>query len=1071
MTFTTQSSIGSHYRLLDPSWESELKDKEQTTEEELEKNMALNASRTYVFDINKDKNRNGMKMGVRLFDLGEGPTKWMEKFKEEGLLSGWTENDLEKLWNGKVVIVNNYGGGTTFAIDRTDIQKYNTGHETAFASNFLKKSRSATVNEASYIMQGKEITSGVTTDRKKRLTSHDSSDIQDFLNRNNISGEVNVSFREDKGSTFHLTNMDLKAGHSYMLILSADAYEIENGRRVWCSYYSEKDRKPYNIHWQQNKAWFFRIKGEEEEKIVTDSLRNLEPYVALAYPSYNGTRVRDERGEGETKAYFNDIMHPTIALNRDIRTYLPTSKMQWVLEGYTTSGDTLRQTRTATYRTSLGGNCINLEPTTSFTPFAEFTTAASGKSNYDFNQEHYRLRLLYTYNHKAKEIDWEKTTARVGWSEYIYKDVAKGDSTFALVDISMTTLPHDVSVYGKKYTDSWREVTNDNNKELLAYAKPFVGACMDSIPRVLYEDDYTTKKPTDEDIVFKNAKYETADEPYRLIDPYLYLAYLGKWVFIGDREISEYAFDDVPVKFGSESLIFNYNGTVVNSEFLKVDAKKGERNKSLLELRDQMYGVWNTWNYNDPDHPKYPLPSISSTVGGITANNQDGKTSTVTPINVRNSNYTSYNFAFEDLMKDYVAAYDVAEDLCNKLRTSGREVLGHFYTQMAKYDGDCNSPSFDDGLNAALKKWNSLHRGQYLEASQRGYTVRLPYYQLPLIFGGCFGSDDVASTYAAPTMNAQRLNKDYRTLGASIGSNDLSSGDGDPANARLSMRWDTRASNLFFFRLTGSNSNTTHVVGSRSYKDYVFSTYTDKYTENYPTNSHVNWDNFQRSKALEAVTRFKARIYRVDAYDIQKGQYVVTSATSGRGGGPWEQTVNVCEGNGVKNLGDMYSQVEAQDEFRETHYETEIPQVLWLEDTKTLVFQCTSKILSVGSSYVPHVGNKALGTVSRVWIRDDVKDGKWRLSTIKDNCVKIYVHQQFVLAPNEVTQNLKSFFQDFKSVKEVTGLRFLSGVNTTDMSYLFAGCKNLETVDCKDWQYTQNVTSMSHMFDGCVKLR
>ena len=50
------------------------------------------------------------------------------------------------------------------------------------------------------------------------------------------------------------------------------------------------------------------------------------------------------------------------------------------------------------------------------------------------------------------------------------------------------------------------------------------------------------------------------------------------------------------------------------------------------------------------------------------ANNQDGKASTVTPINVRNSNYTSYNFAFEDLMKDYVAAYDVAEELCDKLR-------------------------------------------------------------------------------------------------------------------------------------------------------------------------------------------------------------------------------------------------------------------------------------------------------------------------------------------------------------------------------------------------------------------
>jgi len=1088
MTFTTQSSIGSHYRLLDPSWESELQDKEQTTEAELEKSMALNASRTYVFDINKDKNANGMKMGVRLFDLGDGPSRWMDDLKSEGKTWSLSASQLKDLLDGKSIstgdhwVGNNHYYDTKEGYTRDERSKY----ESALVSKFITLPRAETVNEASIIMQGKELTNGPIVDPQKakgrttggwtnRLGGRPSAaDLEVFLNRDDVANEVNCSFREDKGTTFHLTNMDLKAGHSYMIVMSADAYEIQDGRRVWCDYYSEKDRKPYNIHWQQNKAWFFRVKSEEEEKIVEDSLHNLEPYVALAYPSYNGTRVRDERGEGETKAYFTDIMHPTIALNRDIRSSLPTSKLQWVLEGYTASGDTLKpQTRTATYRTALGGNCINLEPYTSFTPFEEFTKAATGNSSYDFDQEHYRLRLLYSYHHHQEYDDvhaghWEDNVWVDRTSEHVVIDK---DSTFALVDVSMTSLPHDVSIYGKKHTDTWREVSNDNNKELLAYTRPFVGASMDSIPHLLYEADYKTKKPTDEDIVFKNAKYETADEPYRLIDPYLYFAYLGKWVFIGDREISEYAFDDVPVKFGSESLIFNYNGTVVNSEFLKVDAKKGERNKSLLELRDQMYGVWNTWNYNDSNHPKYPLPSISSTVGGITANNQDGKTSTVTPINVRNSNYTSYNFAFEDLMKDYVAAYDVAEDLCDKLRASSRDVLGNFYTQMAKYNGDCNSPSFDDGLNAALKKWNSLHRGQYLEVSQRGYTVRLPYYQLPLIFGGCFGSDNVASTYAAPTMNAQRLNKDYRTLGASIGSNDLSSGDGDPTNARLSMRWDTRASNLFFFRLTGSNSNTTHVVGSKSYKDYVFSTYTDKYTENYPTNSHVNWDNFQRSKALEAVTRFKARIYRVDAYDIQKGQYVVTSATSGRGGGPWEQTVNVCEGNGVKNLGDMYSQVEAQDEFRETHYEKEIPQVIWLEDTKTLVFQATSKIITVGSSYIPHVGNKSLGTVSRVWIRDDVKDGKWRINGIRNDCAKIYIHQQSTLMPVEVTKNLSRFFQDFKNVKEVSGLRFLCGPETTDMSYMFAGCKNLETVDCKDWQYTQNVTSMSHMFDGCVKLK
>lgn len=1070
MTFTTQSSIGSHYRLVDPSWESELADKDEVKKEDLEKSYALNASRTYVFDINKDKNLNGMKMGVRLFDLGEGPTKWMEKFNDAGLLSGWTENDLKKLWNGEVVIVNNYGGGTAFAIDRTDIQQYNTGHETAFASNFLKKSRSATVNEASYIMQGKEITSGVTTDRKKRLTSHDSSDIQDFLNRNNISGEVNVSFREDKGSTFHLTNMDLKAGHSYMLILSADAYEIENGRRVWCSYYSEKDSKPYNIHWQQNKAWFFRIKGEEEEKIVTDSIRNLEPYVALAYPSTNGTRVVDNRGEGAVPSYFTDIMHPTIALNRDIRNNLPTEKMTWVLSAVI-DGDTLRQERNAVYK--VNGNCYNLEPEQAFREFNKYASKRNAnKQDYDFSTEQYHLQLLYTYFHKKKEKELVSKYNNKG--EYVEKVsvdklVDDKDSTFALVDLYLTPLPHHImekKVDGEWYkSDNWLITTTSSQTEPVAYSKPFVGGSIDQAPTIEYEKDYYNSRGddlfTDEDLVFKNVKFQGIKNaqgrvtneynlPYRLIDPYLYFAYLGKWVFIGDREISNYGFDDVPVKFGSESLIFNYNGTVVNSEFLK-----DKTNKSLLQLRKQMYDVWNTWNYNDSIHPKYPLPSVGGTIGGLTAANQDGKASTVEPLNI--NHYTDYTYVFGDLVKDYIGAYNVAQQLCSKLKIYSSELAERFYYYGAIYDS-FNNDDFDNALNNYVKGWNGVHRGQYIEVSDRGYSVRVPFYQLPLIYGDCFGN--------GAQFGYTSLNRSDRTFNKSIGESDMSSGD--PASSNLRMRWPSAASNLLFFRLNdcGDQSRDAYGYNPLPFKYFEGSDWSS-YSSCYKNSASIEQDQFDAHKALQAVTGFKARLYRVDSYDVQTGQYTV-SPNQDCGGGPWVKTVNIGAGNSTApNMDKMYSEVTAKDIYLYTHYDEEIPQVIWCPSTQSLIFHYNNRIVKAGEIY--RANNKTYGRITSIFIGEKAKGNNWRTSSIMEKCTNIVITAEFLESAKKDFRNLQRFFEDFKNVTSVSGLRYLVTDQTTDMSYMFAGCENLTSLDFSGCN-TQNVTTMSHMFEGCQKL-
>ena len=1075
MTFTTQSSIGSHYRLVDPSWESELKDKDETTESEIEKSMALNASRTYVFDINKDKNLNGMRMGVRLFDLGEGPYAWINERKN---LSTGEYKDTKLTMTDEVFL--GYMTGKFRGRDELDKDYYNA--LTKYAAENLCN-RELTVGEASLKMLSNNINSGVdyssvkkggsqyvSTSNKYNRRTKRYSNFYGFLDHDlSDYDEVNVSFREDKGSTFHLTNMDLKPGHSYMLVLAADAYEIRDGQRVWCEYYSEKDRQDYNIHWRQNKAWFFRIKGEREEIMHVDSVQNLEPYVALAYPSTNGTRVVDTRGEGTVPAYYNDIMHPTIALNRDIRTSLPTSKMQWVLEGITTAGDTLNaQTRDAKYVKN--GNCINLEPVTAFKEFNEFTNARNGnKKNYDFTQEQYHLRLLYTYNQKKvvedmNSYDWKK-------SRYNTKEVEVGDSTVTLVDLFLTPLPHhimDKTVDGEKYTaDNWLLTSTSEQTEPVAYSKPFVGGTIDQQPTIEYEQDYYNSRGgdllTDEDIVFNNAKYAgikdkngrvttTYNLPYRLIDPYLYFAYLGKWVFIGDREISSYSFDDVPVKFGSESLIFNYNGTVINSEFLK-----DKRNKSLLQLRKQMYDVWNTWNYNDSNHPKYPLPNIGTTIGGLTAANQDGKASTVTPLNI--NYYTDYTYVFGDLVKDYLGAYNVAQQLCSLLKTYSGEIAERFYYYGAIYDS-FKSSDFDNALNNYMKGWNGIHRGQYIEVSDRGYTVRVPFYQLPLIYGDCFG--------AGAKFANQNLSRSSRTFSATIGEGDMKSGD--PASSNLSLRWSSAASNLLFFRLNdyGNQSKKVYDYGPLPFKYFEGGDWSNYYPS-YVNSTSVEHDQFDVHKSLQAVTGFKARLYRVDSYDTQTGQYTVSPAGSHCGGGPWERTVNIGTGNSTaSNMDKMYNEVQAKDVYLYTHYDEATPQVIWCSESKSLIFRYSNSIIKRGDVY--RANNKAYGRVNSIYTGAQATEKNWRISSIMDNCTNVIISKEFRDGNKEDFKDLQHFFEGFKNLTSVTGLNYLITDYTTKMSYMFAGCGKLTSLDFSGTS-TKNVTTMSHMFDGCKSLK
>ena len=1066
MTFTTNSSIGSHYRLVDPSYLPDVVESAGTGEADSLFNIY--ASRTYVFDMDQNTNLNDMKMGVRLFDLGDINTQLMLYSQEMYNNHSFEPEDFYKAlgaisWDDVIKPQGRSGqlqvGEGLYGM----FMQY-------LASNCQK--RENTVCETSWAMWGRDLTytrKGNAPLHRSETASFDEVIASNNLYKNSSFGyralknpylnEVNVSFRESKGNFFHLSNMDLKPGHCYVLVLMADAYEIDNGKRVWCQYVNTDGGKaePEYIKWRQSKLWFFRTKTEREEAIQLDSVRTLTPYVALAYPSVDGTRVQSG-GEGYTTAYINDIMHPTIALNRHLFNDDTKQRLQWVLTAYkadefnTKNPDAgWHQTQTRDVKIIDADNCVNLEPATAFNRISEFTNAAS-KAGYDFSNELYHLQLTYTY-----KLD------------------SKNDSTRAIVDLWLTAAPHDVTVKGitGKQDDSWLQATNSAiTGEILPYSLPFVGVRPEAAPTFAYESSFENENGeellTDEQLVFENAKY--GKTPFRLIDPYLYLSYLSKWTFIGDRAIGQYSFDDAYIPFASESLIFERNGTVVNSDFIK-----GEEGRSLWTLRNDMYNTWNNWYYNNPEgNVEWPLPSLAKTAGGPTVANQDRKTSTITPVNLNHSQNSFGNYI--NLIEDYAAAYEVANELCTKLKYETMNLFTYFirgwdFTQgrtydFNSYDDSSESSKFDfmwnyfklatfndDRFNDYMKSYNRLHRGQYLEVKKGDVMVRVPYYQLPLIFGGCFGS----SGWPSASYQDHSLNYSRRGFASSIGAKEMKANvkDGE-------YRWIPYASNLLFFRLLGSepipNFNTVLPL-----KPLAFNRFSGQYANSYPNpwNSDnqyvVDRDVFDVKESLSKVTGFKASSYRVDSYDLTTGEYRMLN----RGGGPWKNEMQIGSGGVYKNLADAYDASATIRSTEQNNFDKPVTQALMSRTSDGMVLKLvySTKIYKANQYY----DGKYITAVSS---GDDFMSAENKSKGHYADATKVIIDKSFADARVKSTA---SWFRGFNNLTTIEGISNLNTSAVTDMSEMFAGNFSLQSLDLTSFD-TQNVTNTGYMFSFCEKL-
>ncbi len=1020
MIVTTNASLGSHHRLVDPSV-ADMADKYYEEDNDSIRNLLeLQAARTYVFDMEKEATVYG-NLGVRLVDLGTGPTDWLKKNPN------LSESEFLRLC-GRVSNYSGKGSSPFPTMLSLVASHYNKRENTVFeGSRRMSSYNKKTATPGEIIGQNNVsamswLLSPPTEKGKIMGTSYFCDGTNTFskaIQDEKTIIEKNVNFRENKGQTFHLSDMNVQKGHSYALILSGDAYEIMNGEKSWCHYVDTTTMKEIPMKWKQEKVWFFRVKDDAEDRVNADELTTLEPYAALAYPSVDGTKVQNKSNEPFT-AYFGDIMQPTIALNRDLSKDLSKDKMTWILTAYDASEFASKdsaqcwkevQTRLAEYQT--GDNCVNLHPANAFERIKKFGqaigTAESQGRFYDYSKELYHLQLAY-YK------DGKQNTAP--------------DDVRYLVDLWMTTAPHGVTVSGmdKTQDDSWLYSTNrEITGNLLPYVVPFVGASPQQEPTFDYSDNLYNL--TDDNIVLHNAKYKTV--PYRLIDPWLYFAYLSKWTFIGDHTLNAYDFDHIPTPFASESLIYDFNGTIINSDFIK-----GTAAKSLWRLRNDMYGTWNTWSWNDSNQPKWPLPSTTKTVGGITAANQNGRASTVAP-RVLGITQNDRTFTFAELFKDFMAPYDVAYRMSIHLRDWARNIWEE------KLLNSWTGTNFiDDNLNIEMKQWNNLHRGQYINVSERGVTVRVPCYQLPLILGGAIGDDNKAK-YLGVTLNSKN-----RGFKASVSNRQSSD-----------QRFKTDVSNILFFRLIGDELTD---WWSDDFAPRVFvrsseSAYAGSYLDN-GEHPKVKLDLFDRNSALEEVSKFYGCAYRVDTYDLETGFYGVGNRASQ----PWQERFQIgYSSSDPNNLGEVNDVIRGTETTMAERMDRMVPWAIYTGGDKTLTLLYSDKNYSYDENY----NNQE---IIKVFSGENVLDHKWiSNNNIQKDIEHVVIDKSF--GAIELT-DLQSWFSRCENLKTIVGLQNLNTSNVESMAYMFYGCKNLEEIDLS-LMNTNRLTSMANMFNGCEKLR
>jgi len=867
---TTTASLNSQYRLVDPNTLQQLTELSSAEDSLLE----LQASRTYIFDMDGTDNGKLGKMGVRLFELTEQGYQNLQSYTYGMSL-------LREL-------------GSTF--------------------------------ETNILMRGSSLTSAKVKDETRNKNYNT------FISRlKQTEGitEVPVGVRENQGMKYHL-NLQLKPGRRYLMALTGTAFEVENGQRVWPFIVKHDSiRDKWNGDYQQwiQRRFFYFCTTDATE--VPEVVEDLQPYVALAYPSAKGSKLFNDP-EDKAQAYLADLRRPTIALNEDIHEQTwKDGKLEWTLSSRQAGSEEFEKSETKLNTWTVYNNSVNMSPLEAFTPLEN-----DRSKTYEHN-----LRLTYTFQVPADDcpamglaekaqayLDFLKTQGTTHYNRVMQTVIATTSGTSSTTTIGRKTSNNLATNQGETITigtmqvsaqvvcaaattymsgnrlltskwnayysnlqkkqqeacmrdsivtlanlwfreakgRSWR--VSSQTQPLLDYEAPFVGVRPASAPTYKYDSQLTYTENSRfsydqwlvsvDDLLTWGGGYD--NNVIRLKDPYAYFAYLSNFVFIAGRAVNAYAFDDVKIPHATETLTLSYN----TSDVAGADQVEGMASITM-DLRSDMYHTWNDWYYNDELQPQYPLPTRLEEEYEVAMPNQDGKAASYQPAYDKDHTSYPYHLGLADYVKDFAAPYYVAQELSKKMR----EVTGELY----KYYKDQRNLSKQQGKNYELnsgsyywidywiKQWNNLHRGQYLRVESRGLEVKVPYYQFPLIFGDCFGHVNGRSAVDDEYNNftTKSIERGNRSFGSSM-------------DRKLSgVRWESDVSSLLFARLSGAHTWFPAITYTPQGKCFMYGQYPGS-------------DDFSATKALEQVTKLDALIYRVDTYNLNSGLYEATGQGAAR---------------------------------------------------------------------------------------------------------------------------------------------------------------------------------------------
>lgn len=385
----------------------------------------------------------------------------------------------------------------------------------------------------------------------------------------------------------------------------------------------------------------------------------LQDYVAIAYPS-NLNKIKQPEGVSlYWYSHEDDVKYPTIALTTNLKNKAFTKgTLRWKL--YSNSGKVLCTRNNKWVTTS---NTCNIQPDGALTGFT-----ADGKTGY-------KIKLEY------------ETTTRVNNKP-----------------VTNTDIIADIWVIPTK--TNWKEGRNGYS---LQYETPFVGSRINSV---------TMRKSPKKVSDYTVARFSE----HLLMDPYMYIAALSNYIFMGGWEFDA---DRMDVNITtSQSCVYTDKGGVYEG---KLGGDKYNYNCYNDYEKIKRMSIYDRSQWSKL--ASYPLPMMDGEYSYVLTGLE--RASRYKP---GSKNYVQVANCIADMYNVYAACESFSKTLMNRCKDMD--------------DCDRNGSNFTKRTNN-VEAWYNKRRGQYISNSSGSARLQVPAYQFPMVYGSCLENKGVQKKITA----------------------------------------------------------------------------------------------------------------------------------------------------------------------------------------------------------------------------------------------------------------------------------------------------------------------------------